>query len=314
MRYYFAPMEGLTDSVFRRLHHTYFPGVDRYYMPFISPTQHRMLTHREARELPPADSVPFAAVPQILTKVADDFLWAAEQCAALGYTEVNLNLGCPSGTVVAKGKGSGMLSDPDNLDRFLDAIFSAAPIPISVKSRMGLTDPQEFPRLLEIYNRYPIAELALHPRVRKAFYSGNVNMDIFTYCAKNSSNPVCFNGNICNTQDIDHIKLTYPNVQSVMIGRGLIGDPGMLSPGGTTVEALENLLDSLLEEYMVLFGGSRNAMFRLKEHWGFLLRRFEDSEKLGKRLRKTTDLNEYRLITRDIFHTLSLKEHFAPEW
>ena len=313
MNRYFAPMEGLTDSVFRRLHHTYFPGVDRYYMPFISPTMHRTLTPRESRELPQADSVPFAAIPQILTKVAEDFLWAAEQCARLGYSEVNLNLGCPSGTVVSKGKGSGMLTDPDGLDRFLDAVFSASPIPISVKSRLGLTDPQEFPKLLDIYNRYPIVELTLHPRVRKAFYSGDVEMDMFGYCAANSVNPVCYNGDIRSIEDIETIARQFPTVRSVMIGRGLIGDPGMLS-GGTTVPALEGMFNSMLEEYMALFGGSRNAMFRLKEHWGFLLHRFENSEKLGKRLRKTTDLAEYKAITQEIFHTLPLKEQFSPDW
>ena len=308
MKHYFAPMEGLTDSLFRRLHHTYFPGVDRYYMPFISPTQHRCLTNREARELPMADSVPFVAIPQILTKVAEDFVWAAGQCAERGYTEVNLNLGCPSGTVVAKGKGSGMLADPDNLDRFLDAVFSASPLPVSVKSRLGVTDPQEFPRLMEIYNQYPIVELTLHPRVRKAFYSGSVDMEMFAYCAENSKNPVCYNGDICSLEDIERIKVRFPQVDSVMIGRGLIGDPGMLTPGGTTVEALEGLFDAMLNEYLTAFGGSRNAMFRLKEHWGMLIHRFEDSEKLGKRLRKTTDLEEYKAINREIFHTLPLKK------
>lgn len=307
MQYYFAPMEGLTDSVFRRLHHTYFPGVDRYYMPFISPTQHRCLTNREARELPVADSVPFTAVPQILTKAAEDFVWAAGQCAERGYREVNWNLGCPSGTVVSKGKGSGMLSDPDNLDRFLDGVFSASPIPVSVKSRLGLTDPQEFPRLLDIFNRYPILELTLHPRVRKAFYSGDVDMEMFAYCAEMSKNPVCYNGDICALEDISRIKTRFPQVKSVMIGRGLIGDPGMLTPGGTTAEALEGMFDAMLSEYMALFGGSRNAMFRLKEHWSMLIHRFGDSEKLGKRLRKTTDLEEYKAITREIFHTLPLK-------
>ena len=308
MKHYFAPMEGLTDSLFRRLHHTYFPGVDRYYMPFISPTQHRCLTNREARELPMADSVPFVAIPQILTKVAEDFVWAAGQCAERGYTEVNLNLGCPSGTVVAKGKGGGMLADPDNLDRFLDAVFSASPLPVSVKSRLGVTDPQEFPRLMEIYNQYPIVELTLHPRVRKAFYSGSVDMEMFAYCAENSKNPVCYNGDICSLEDIERIKVRFPQVDSVMSGRGLIGDPGMLTPGGTTVEALEGLFDAMLNEYLTAFGGSRNAMFRLKEHWGMLIHRFEDSEKLGKRLRKTTDMEEYKAITREIFHALPLKK------
>jgi tRNA-dihydrouridine synthase len=283
-------------------------------MPFISPTMHRTLTHRESRDLPPADSVPFTAIPQVLTKSADDFLWAAEQCRNLGYTEVNLNAGCPSGTVVSKGKGSGMLSDQDGLDRFLDAVFSRTTVAVSVKTRLGIADPNEFPRILEIYNRYPIAELTLHPRVRKAFYSGSVHMDMFTYCANNSKNPLCYNGNICSKADIVRINAQFPQVQSVMIGRGLIADPGILTDGGTTAEAIEKLFDALLEEYLVLFGGSRNAMFRLKEHWGMLHQRFQRSEKLFKRLRKTTDLNEYRAITREIFHTLPLKEQFQPDW
>ena len=130
MRYYFAPMEGLTDSVYRRLHHKYFGGIDRYYMPFLSPTIHRTLPHMEDRELPMANSVDFGAVPQVLTKVPGDFLWAAEQCRDRGYEEVNLNVGCPSGTVVSKGKGAGMLAEPEELARFLDEVFAKSPLPV----------------------------------------------------------------------------------------------------------------------------------------------------------------------------------------
>ncbi len=300
MRYYFAPMEGLTDSIYRRLHHKYFGGVDRYYMPFLSPTVHRTLTPRESRELPFADTVDFCAVPQLLTKVPEDFLWAASQCADRGYDEVNLNLGCPSGTVVAKGKGSGMLADPDALDAFLDKIFAESVLPISVKTRLGISDSGEFPRLLEVFNRYPLKELTIHPRVRKAFYSGEVDMEMFRYALSNSKNPLCYNGDIHSKAEADAMPTA-----SVMIGRGLIADPGMLC-GGTTRAALEPFMAELMEQYTESFGGSRNAMFRLKEQWGMLLPRFENSEKLGKRLRKATDMAEYRSITAEIFATLSL--------
>jgi len=308
MAYYFAPLEGLTDSFFRRLHHKYFPGVDRYYTPFFSPTVHRALTPREARELPPAESLGVTVVPQLLTKVAEDFIWMAHQCEDLGYQEVNLNLGCPSGTVTAKGKGSGMLRDIDSLDRFLDAIFSCSRLPISVKTRIGFQDEAEFPGLLEVFNRYPIRELTVHPRVRTAFYKGPVSMEAFALCARESKNPLCYNGDITSISQAEALMAEYPQVQSVMIGRGLIGDPGMLTPGGTTREALQRYLDELLETYLEAFGGSRNAMFRLKEHWGFLIGLFENSEKLWKRLRKTTDLAEYRAITAQILHTLPMKD------
>ena len=306
MRYYFAPMEGLTDSIYRRLHHKYFPGVDRYYMPFLSPTIHRSLTHKEDRELPLADSVPFAAVPQVLTKVSDDFLWAAEVCRDRGYDEVNLNIGCPSGTVVSKGKGSGMLRDPAALDKFLEEIFAASPLPISVKTRLGLEKSEEFPALLEVLNRYPIKELTIHPRVRKQFYDGSVDMEMFDYAVKNSRNPLCYNGDILSLEQVAALQEAYPQIQSVMIGRGLIADPGMLS-GGTDKAALEGFMNELMAVYEVEFGGSRNAIFRLKENWGFLHSRFEGCDKLWKRLRKTTDAAEFKSISAEFFHTLPLK-------
>ena len=191
-----------------------------------------------------ADSVPFRAVPQILTKIPEDFLWAAEQCAQRGYDEVNLNVGCPSGTVVAKGKGSGMLADVDALDRFLDAIYSGTTVPLSVKTRVGVTDPEEFPKILEVYNRYPIKELTIHPRVRKQFYKGSVDMEAFRYAAVNSKNPLCYNGDLRTVGEIEALSSEFPQVEAVMIGRGLIGNPGMLSPDMTaqTLEAFHNCL------------------------------------------------------------------------
>ncbi len=305
MTHTFAPLEGLTDSIYRRLHHKHFPGcVDRYYMPFISPTVHRSLTPREARELPFADSVAFDAVPQLLTKVSDDFLWAAEQCAQRGYREVNLNLGCPSGTVTAKGKGSGMLRDPDGLDRFLEKIFSATPLPISIKTRLGFTNPEEFPRLLDIFNQYPVQELTVHPRVRSAFYSGSVDMAQFRHAYDHSRAPVCYNGDLTTATQVKAMETEFPNLSGAMLGRGLIGDPGMLLPGGTQVAALEAFMAELMEGYIDAFGSPRNAMFRLKENWQMLLPHFAGSEKLGKQLRKTTDLGEYKAITAQIFGTL----------
>lgn len=314
MQYYFAPMEGLTDSVYRRLHHRYFPGLDRYYMPFLSPTIHRTLTRKEDRELPMADSVGFIAVPQILTKIPADFIWAAETCAERGYDEVNLNIGCPSGTVVAKGKGAGMLADPDGLDRFLDEIFHASPLPISVKTRVGIHDHAEFPCLLEVLNRYPIKELTVHPRVRKDFYNTSIREDAFRYAAQHSVNPLCYNGDLCSLEEIRTIEQKYPQVKAVMVGRGLIGDPGMLTQTGTTLQTLEQFHNALLEEYTVVFGSARNAMSRLKENWRYLSCRFEGCEKPFKRLRKTTDICEYRSITTEIFHTLPLSPGLIPDW
>ena len=313
MRYYFAPLDGLTDSVYRRIHHKYFPGIDRYYTPFLSPTVHRALTAREMRELPKADSVPFSVVPQILTKVPDDFLWLTRQCRDLGYREVNLNTGCPSGTVTAKGKGSGMLRELDALDRFLEEGFSKAVLPVSVKTRIGFYEAEEFPAILEVFNRYPIQELTVHPRVRKDFYASKVNMDAFRYALQNSRNPLCYNGNLTSRKEIEAFSREFPQIEAVMLGRGLIGDPGMLS-GGTDAATLEAFCDALFAEYTVVFGSARNAMFRLKDNWHLLSCRFQNAEKLTKRLRKTTDAGEFTAISHEIFRTCPMREELNPDW
>lgn len=314
MRYYFAPLEGLTDGIYRRLHHVFFGGVDRYYTPFLSPTIHRGLTAREKRELPRADTLGFCVVPQLLTKNADDFLWLASVCRDLSYEEVNLNAGCPSGTVTAKGKGSGLLRDTDALDAFLDSIFSKAPLPISVKTRIGYNSPEEFADILAIYNQYPIKELTIHPRVRKDFYNRPVDMDCFRYAVQNSKAPVCYNGSLRTREEVEAFSNGYPQIDAVMLGRGLIANPGLLTSSGTTIQVLEQFHDALLEEYICAFGSSRNAMFRMKENWRYWLCLFADSHKLGKRLRKATDEAEYKAITREIFHTLSLTDDITPDW
>lgn len=314
MRYYFAPMEGLTDRVYRRLHHQFFPGVDRYYTPFFSPTVHRALTSREEKELPPAETWGVETVPQLLTKSAEDFLWMASVCRDRGYQEVNLNLGCPSGTVTAKGKGAGMLRDVDELDRFLEQIYSNAPIAISIKTRLGFTQPEEFYNILDVLNRYPIAELTIHPRVRSAFYSGSVDMDMFCYAREHTQIPLCFNGNLCNRGDIASFSQAFPGVGSVMIGRGLIGDPGMLTPGGTDVQTLAAFLSALMEGYAAEFGGVRNAMFRMKEHWRYLFCLFAPDAKLQKQLRKSVDIGEYQAITHRILHELPMNPKLIPDW
>ena len=313
MRYYYAPMEGITDATFRRLHHKYFPGVDKYFMPFISPTIHRTLTHREARELPRADSVDFAAVPQLLGKNVEDMLWAVAVCADLGYDEVNINLGCPSGTVVSKGKGSGMLSDLDALDSFLEAIYAKAVLPVSLKTRIGVNDSENWENILEIYRRYPVKELTVHPRIRKAFYKGDCDLTAFARSVDNSPFPVCYNGNVYSLADAEAIAARFPTVESVMIGRGLVADPGMLT-GSTDRQTLKAFLSELSDTYCIVFESKRNAIYRMKDNWHYLISLFEGSDKLWKEMRKSTDYDRFTAIANEIITTLPMRTHPEIIW
>lgn len=305
MRYYFAPLEGLTDRIYRRVHHKHFSGVDRYYMPFLSPTQSHSLSAKEKRELPMASEDVPGTIPQILSKVAEDFLWAAQLCAERGYEEVNLNMGCPSGTVTAKGKGAGMLKDLGTLRQFMDAIFSATPLPISVKTRIGMTEAEEFSAILPLLNDYPIRELTVHPRVGKQFYKGEVDLSTFAYAVEHSKAPLCYNGDLCSREDIEALSARFPTVEAVMIGRGMIANPGMLT--GIMKEQLRAFHTELLESYCETFQSEHNAMCRMKELWSLMVRSFDDSEKQAKALRKARHLPEFEAIIQEILNHLPLR-------
>ena len=201
MRYTFAPLEGVTGYVYRNLHRRWFGGVERYYMPFISVGQSRSFSPREWQDFCPEHNESGDLVPQLLGKDAEGFIWAARELRALGYREINFNLGCPSGTVTAKGKGAGFLTRPAELEAFLDRIFSALEGPISIKTRLGYAAPEEFSALLELYNRYPIAELIIHPRVRQDFYRCAVRMEAFEAALRHSRNPVGYNGDLMSLSD-----------------------------------------------------------------------------------------------------------------
>ena len=214
MEYYFAPMEGVTGALYRRIHHKYFPGVDAYYMPFLTPTRDRVFTPRDLRETAPEHNLGFRAVPQLLTRDSGDFCWAANALFDMGYDEVNLNLGCPSGTVVAKGKGTGLLADRSTLEARLDGIFAGARGPVSVKTRLGLESPEEFGPLLELFARYPISLLIVHPRVRKDFYKEPVRRKEFALAHRDYPGPLCYNGGLFTPEDCEALLRDYPRVQS----------------------------------------------------------------------------------------------------
>lgn len=170
MQYEFAPLEGITGYIYRNAHHACFPSMDRYYTPFITPKKGKSFTTREWNDIAAEHNQNIAVVPQILTNQAEGFCKVAGMLKEQGYEEVNLNLGCPSATVTAKKKGAGFLADPDALDAFLEEIFAHSPLKISIKTRIGVENPDEFERLLDIFSQYPIQKLIVHPRVLKEFY------------------------------------------------------------------------------------------------------------------------------------------------
>lgn len=319
MKYYFAPMEGITDYIFRNTHHRYFPGTDKYYTPFFSPTSDGRFPPRNMRDFDWEVNRDIPVVPQLLTRHGTDFLWVARALADLGYEEINLNLGCPSGTVTAKGKGSGLLSDLEGLERLLDEIFAAPPAAISVKSRLGRNDPEEFPKLLELFNRYPISELTVHCRVGADFYRKPARQEAFALPLAESRAPVCYNGDLNTRERVRQFQDRYPAATALMLGRGAVADPALIGKlkGGPGVdrETLRRYTEELFDRYSSAFGSPKSAIGRMKEIWFYQICLFEGAEKYEKRLKKTASPEEYRDLTARIFGELPLRtEGAAPAW
>lgn len=313
MQYYVAPMEGLTDRVWRQAHQKWFafPGAPaRYYAPFISPPENRVLIKKKMAELAPAANPGAPVIPQLLAKDGELAAWMIGELRGMGYTEVNLNFGCPSGTVTAKGKGSGMLRDPAKLDAFLAAVFANAEGPISVKTRLGVEKPEEFAAILEIYNRYPICELTIHPRVMRQLYRGQADRTAFAAALPACTMPVCYNGDITTVAQLQELEASFPALSGVMIGRGIIAGPALLRKacGGAPAsqEELRGYLADLYRGYTELFGAAGCAVSRMKGHWFYLIHKFEGAEKLEKQLRKAREPWEYEVVINQIF-TLPFK-------
>lgn len=225
MQVYFAPLESITGYVFRNVFEKYYGGIDRYFTPFITATDSRRLRNKEMRDILPENNRVGCLIPQIMSNRAEEFLRVADQMAELGYDTVNLNLGCPARTVVSKGKGSGFLAKTVALDRFLEEIYRECPLNISIKTRLGVDDPEEFLEIIDIYNKYPVEELIIHPRVQKDYYKNTPNLDMFAEAVRRCNMPLCYNGDICSLEDYERIRVRFPEISRIMIGRGLMAHP-----------------------------------------------------------------------------------------
>lgn len=308
MNYYAAPMEGLTDRVWRQAHQKWFGpagNADRYYAPFISPPENRVLIKKKMAELAPAANPGAPVIPQLLAKDGELAAWMIGELRRMGYTEVNLNFGCPSGTVTAKGKGSGMLRDPQKLDAFLDAVFSQAGGPVSVKTRLGVARAEEFGEILDVYNKYPLCELTIHPRVMKQLYRGQADREAFAACLPACTAPVCYNGDVTTVDDLRALEAAFPELSGIMVGRGLIADPALLrkAVGGPAAsrEELRGYHDELYHGYTEAFGMASCAVSRMKAHWFYLIHLFDGADALEKPLRKAREGWEYETVVNQIF-------------
>ena len=305
VKYYMAPLESVTTWIYRQAHAKIYGRLDKYFIPFLEPHEKRDFKTRELQEILPEHNENIYAVPQILTNRSEGFIKLAKALKDWGYEEINLNLGCPSKTVVTKGRGAGFLDRPDELDKFLDEIFSKCDVKISIKTRLGMDDPEEFEDLLTIYNKYPLEELIVHARVQKDYYKNTPRLETFGEALERAKSPVCYNGDIVTADDCTRLQEMFPTLDCIMTGRGTLKNPALAREirGGAPAskEEIRRFHDMMYNEYCEDLSGDRNILFRMKELWSYLAPMFTNSKKYAKKIKKAEKCVVYENAVRELF-------------
>jgi tRNA-dihydrouridine synthase len=311
MKFYFAPMEGVSGYIYRNAYHKHFCSMDRYFTPFIAPKKNHAMSSKEKNDVLPENNIGMEVIPQILTNQAEYFLHTSAKLAEMGYKEVNLNLGCPSSTVVTKKKGAGFLSEPDRLERFLEDVvkgLESLGLQLSIKTRIGLRDAEEFADLLDLYNDFPLTELIIHPRLQTDLYNNTPNWDAFAQAVATSKHTLCYNGDIFTVEAYRRFCEAFPQIDHVMLGRGILRNPCLLGQikDGEKVDyqKIYAFHNDILDGYTEAFSGDRPVLFKMKELWSHMLPLFPKGEVYAKNIRKVERISEYQGIAAQLFGTV----------
>lgn len=320
----FAPLEGITGRVFRGVFHKHFSGVYEYYTPFLTPKAKVGIDKKDRKEILPENNKEMKLIPQILSSDAEAFLLVCDKLKELGYDDVNLNLGCPSGTVVNKGRGAGALKDLESLEEFLSVLFDAGSrmgLKISIKSRIGYYRPEEFAEILEVFKKFPFYKLIIHPRTRMEFYKGEVHKEAFQEAMNmfaDRKEKLVFNGDILSVRDMEELKGEFPKLSSFMIGRGFLRNPFLLEDilNGEVRENKEErkfrlraYLEELYEAHKEEAGNERVGVLKMKEIWSYLGLSFEDENGCLKEIRKAKDGASYKSAVNVVLSNCDFKPY-----
>ena len=312
-----APMEGITTATFRRVYMKWFTGIDRVYTPFLVANQTHRFKTREKREIEHCSP---ALIPQILTDRAEHFIWAAALLKKAGYTEINLNAGCPSATVTTKRKGAGMLRDLSSLRSFFDEVFSAGKaqdLPeISVKTRVGVSSYDEASDIADLYAAYPLSCVIVHPRISDDLYEHTPNREAFgAFYDRIPHERLIYNGDLKTVADTEAILAAFPGIRGVMIGRGLLADPFLprrtkshdpRKDAGFSADDRSTMLGFLGELYDAYESdlSEGTALLKMKDLWNFIAPSFPGKDRQLKAIRKSRSGMEYKHAVETLMGTL----------
>jgi tRNA-dihydrouridine synthase len=305
-----SPLQGFTDFRFRNAFNKYFGGIDIFYAPYIRLNGKLEIKPAYERDILPENNAGLELIPQIMTNDADEFIFAAKYVQELGYKELNWNLGCPYPMVTKRGMGSGLINNPIKINSILNKVYAESDIVVSMKMRTGHENSEEILQVLPVLERYPIKNIAIHARIGKQLYKGEVDLDSFQRCVDNTGHKLYYNGDITSVARFNEIVERFPMIDHWMIGRGMIADPflpGMIK--SNTSEYPENRIDifskfhdTLFHEYAQVLSGASHIKMKMFHFWEYFMTSFSNSQKGLKKIKKARSINAYEDAVREILN------------
>ena len=302
MKIYAAPLQGYTEAPWRLWHHRIFGGVEGYYTPFLR-VEGGVVRGRDLRDAvsPLNSGVP--VVPQIIFRDAAEFGLLVDCLVGRGFSEIDLNLGCPFVPQARRGRGCGAIVNIAMLKGVSELIRTKyGEVTFSLKMRLGAERPDEWRQSMDVINGMRLRHVTVHPRFGRQQYRGELDMAEFGDLYAECGHPVIFNGEITAPAQIAETAARFPGLAGVMVGRGLLARPSLAAeyvsghewPDGRRLAAIMELHEAIIGHYRRVLCGDAQVLSKIKPFWDYL----EPSigHRAAKAIKKATTLAAYTSI------------------
>jgi len=303
-----SPLQGYTDFHFRNAFQQFFTGIDQFYAPYIRFNGKMVIKSIYERDLKLKNNTGIAVIPQVMTCSTEEFIFAAKYVRSLGYKELNWNLGCPYPMVTNKGMGSGLIKDPEKIDRILDQVHTETDIVVSMKMRMGYEHAKEILEVFPILEKYPIKNIGIHARIGAQLYKGGVDLDGFQRCIDHCRQKLYYNGDITSVATFEELTERFPSIDHWMLGRGLIANPFLPSMiknkthqyPDNKIEVFSKYLDTLFTAAEQKLTGEKAVIRKMLSYWEYFSVLFTNPTKVVKKIKKSKTYEVYDAAVKEI--------------
>ena len=305
---YLAPIQGFTDYIFRDAYSEVFEDIDKYFIPYIT-VNHSNILHKHEREILPENNRQEKVVPQILAKDEAEFEFLLSILESYGYSEVNLNMGCPYPMVTNRGRGAALLEKPDVVRKMLELAFSNFNLKVSVKLRAGMTEPDQIQQIIPVLNEFPLSEVILHPRIAKQLYKGAVCDLAFKVTAELLEHQLVYNGDVFTVEDFRQRSVQFSGISDWMLGRGVLMNlflPAEIKGSHFSEDEkrfrLLQFHNAILDSHLQQADNPGNALNKLKQFWIYFSYHFKDKAKIFKKIKKIKKVEMLNTLSVQIIH------------